>query len=345
MNFIPRTRRWTVWSVTILMVLALFGAMLTLGQVEIPLREIYDILVYRSSSSPAWTTIVLQSRFPMALTALLAGATLSVSGLMLQTTFRNPLAGPSILGISSGASLGVAVIVLLTTAVTPLSTSIQSVGALVGALLGAGVTLALLTLFSALLRNSLSVLIIGILVSYLSSSFISMLNIFAPPEAVRSFVVWGMGSFAAVTTDDLMPFAILCVASIAVGSLCVKPLDSLLLGDRYMRSMGYNVTLTRTVILVAAGLQTAVVTAYCGPIGFIGLIVPHIARMALNTSSHRVLYPVCAISGAIVALFCALVSVMPRNAGVIPINAVTPLLGVPIIVYIMLNTKRLNYLN
>jgi iron complex transport system permease protein len=280
----------------------------------------------------------------MACTAMLAGAALSVAGLLLQTTFDNPLAGPSILGVSTGSSLGVAIVMLA------LGGSIghnlgSYVSILAGALLGAGIIILTLLAFSSIVKSSIMLLIIGILVSHLASSAISLLNFFSTQEGVHSFVIWGLGNFSGVTFERLPIFASLIIIALGLSLLLVKPLNALLLGTRYAENLGVNIRATRNKLLILSGILTAVVTAFCGPIGFIGLIVPHIARLALKSSNHIVLLPATALCGAVIALLCSLISVLPISSGVIPINAITPIIGVPIIIYIILNRKRILYFN
>lgn len=324
---------------------ALFAAMLYCGAVSIPPSEVTTIITGQDTSKEAWRTIVLESRLPMALTAAVAGAALSVAGLMLQTVFRNPLAGPSILGISTGASLGVAIVMLCAASFPAIQETAGTFGVIGGALAGAVAVLAILSLFSSMLRSPLSLLIVGIMVSYLASSVISLLNFFAPAESVRSFVVWGLGSYSGTDLRASVILAVAVTLPLAATVFYTKPLNAMLLGDRYLASMGYRVTRLRSAMLLLSGIITAVVTAYCGPIGFIGLIVPHVCRMAFGTSNHFTLIPACLVVGAAVSLLCALVCVLPSHSGVIPVNAITPIAGVPVIIYIMLNARRLKYFN
>ncbi|MBQ7041139.1 MAG: iron ABC transporter permease [Muribaculaceae bacterium] len=326
------------------LLLILFPACLIIGSVNIPFNEVLNILIGNEATRKTWEIIVLETRLPMACTAMLAGAALSVAGLLLQTTFDNPLAGPSILGVSTGSSLGVAIVMLA------LGGSIghsfgSYVSILAGALLGAGIIILTLLAFSSIVKSSIMLLIIGILVSYLASSAISLLNFFSTQEGVHSFVIWGLGNFSGVTFERLPIFASLIIISLSLSLLLVKPLNALLLGARYAENLGVNIRSTRNKLLVLSGILTAVVTAFCGPIGFIGLIVPHIARLALKSSNHVVLLPATALCGAVIALLCSLISVLPISSGVIPINAITPIIGVPIIIYIILNRKRILYFN
>ena len=336
----------TLTALTVV-VLALAVACLLLGSVSIDARSVFDILMGRGSDNVAWKIIVLQSRLPMIVTAALAGAALSVAGLLLQTTFNNPLAGPSILGVSTGAGLGVAVVMLALggSVGTIMGHNVGTyVATLFGALLGAGVVLVLLIAMSAIVRSATMLLIVGILISYLASSIISLLNSVASEEGVHSYVAWGFGNFQGVSLDQLPLYCSLIVIALVATMLMVKPLNALLLGTRYAQNLGVDTHRTRNVLLLVTGVLTAVVTAYCGPIGFVGLVVPHIARLLLGTSNHSRLLPATMLAGAAVTLLCTLLSVNGPH-GVIPINAITPIIGVPIIIYIIVNRHRIQYFN
>ncbi len=321
---------------------ALIPASLFIGSVDIPPSEVVNAILGQPTENPRWADIIIQMRLPMTLTSGLAGIGLSLAGLLLQTTFDNPLAGPSILGISSGASLGVAIILLMLGGT--ISGFSYYAGVLTGAIAGAGVVMLSLLAFSMIVRSTSMLLIVGILISYLASSAISLLNFFSTHEGVHSFVVWGLGSFSTVTLDRLAVFATIIIVLTTWTFLMIKPLNALLLGQRYAENLGVNITSTRNQLLIASGALTAAVTAFCGPIGFIGLIVPHIARLALSTSNHTVLIPATALIGAIVGLSCAIISVS-FPPGIIPINAITPIMGVPVIIYIIINRKRIPYFN
>lgn len=341
-------RRYAVTIVVLTVALVLLAlACLVFGSVDIPMRDIVAILSGKGCGNKAWEIIILQSRIPMIITAALAGAALSISGLLLQTTFNNPLAGPSILGVSSGAGLGVAIVILA------LGGSIggllgENVGSymaiLVGALMGAGMVLAVLIAFSSIVRSNTMLLIIGILVSYLTSSVVQLLNSVASEEGVHNYVAWGFGNFSGVSVGQMPLYAGIIIAALVGAALMVKPLNAMLLGVRYARNLGINVSRSRNILLLITGILTAVVTAFCGPIGFIGLAVPHIARLSLGTSNHSRLIPATILAGADIALLCALVSVINPH-GIIPINAITPIIGVPIILYIILNRRRIQYFN
>ncbi len=333
-------------AVLIVALAALAAACLLLGSVDIDASAVWTILTGHSSGNEAWDVIVMQSRVPTIVTAALAGAALSISGLLLQTTFNNPLAGPSILGVSTGAGLGVAIVMLAMggTLGSVLGTSAGGyVATLVGAFLGAGAVLLVLVVFSSIVRSSTMLLIIGILVSYLASSVISLLNSVASEEGVHSYVAWGFGNFSGVSTTQLPVYAGIIVVGLAASTLMVKPLNALLLGTRYAENLGVDTHRVRIELLLITGVLTAVVTAFCGPIGFLGLVVPHIARLMLSTSNHSRLLPVTMLAGADTALLCALLSTGFDH--VIPLNAITPVIGVPIILYIILNRKKIQYFN
>ena len=342
------SHRFVVVSIILaLALIALTLACLLLGSVHIDAGEVFNILMGKDSGNEAWNTIVIQSRLPMILTAMLAGAALSVSGLLLQTTFNNPLAGPSILGVSTGAGLGVA-IVMLAMGGTIGGVMGDSIGGymatLLAAVLGAAVVLVILMVFASIVKSSTMLLIMGILVSYLASSVISLLNSVATEQGLQSYVYWGFGNFTGVSLDQMPVFAIVILLSLVASMLMIKPLNALLLGTRYAQNLGVNTKRTRNLLLLITGVLTAVVTAFCGPIGFLGLVVPHIARLALNTSDHTRLLPVTMLAGATTALLCSLVSVTSPH-GIIPINAITPIIGVPIIIYIIINRRKINYFN
>ena len=331
-----------------LLLVVLAAACLIFGSVDIDVASVVRIAIGQDSDNEAWNIIVRQTRIPMVITAALAGSALAIAGLLLQTTFNNPLAGPSILGVSTGAGLGVAVVMLAMGGSIGKMLGDVEVGGYVatlgGAFLGAAAVMALLIVFSSIVKSNTMLLIIGMLVSYLGSSVVQLLNSIASEESIHSYVTWGFGTFAGVTTAQLS----LYVALIAFGLLCsvlmVKPLNALLLGTRYAENLGVNTRHTRIALLMVTGLLTAVVTAYCGPIGFLGLVVPHISRLMLSTSNHSRLLPVTILAGADMALLCTLVSV-GGDHGVIPINAITPVIGVPIIIYIIINRRKIQYFN
>ena len=314
-----------------------------LGAVSIPASAVCDILMGNEVEKASWSFIVWESRFPQCITALLCGAALSVSGLMLQTVFSNPLADPSILGISSGASLGVALVMLAGggTIVTGAFTLSGFLSVIVGAFAGASVVMGLILFLSTLIRNSVMLLIAGIMIGYITSSAISLLNFFATAEGVHSYMIWGLGNFGGVSLQQLPVFSAVTLLGLFTAVLLIKPLNALLLGPRYAENLGVNIRRIRNLLLIATGLLTAVTTSFCGPVAFIGLAVPHIARLMLGTSNHNSLLPVTLLTGSAMALLCNLICVLPGEAGIIPLNAVTPILGAPVIIYVIINQRKL----
>lgn len=326
-------------------ILLLFALNLLSGSVQIPLTDVVSILFTPNTSSeinPTWSYIILETRLPQALTALLCGGALAVTGLMLQTAFRNPLAGPDVFGINSGAGLGVAIVMLwLGGSVTTEMFSVSGfVAVLLAAFIGAMLVTGLIFFFSTLVRNNVMLLIIGIMVGYVSSSAIELLNFFSTEEGVKSYAVWGMGDFGGVSMQTMPVFASITVVGLLLAILLIKPLNALLLGEEYAESLGINTRRTRNLLLIITGILTAITTAFCGPISFIGLATPHIARMILGTQNHTRLLPATILCGSAIALLCNILCNLPGDGGIIPLNAVTPLIGAPVIIYVLVKTKR-----
>lgn len=325
------------------LIVLLFVANLLVGSVSIPAGEVLRILLGEDTGRASWRYIVWEARLPQALTAMLAGSALAACGLLLQTAFRNPLAGVSILGVNSGAGLGVAVVMLLlggTLSAGAFSLS-GFFSVLAGAFAGALAVMALILFFSTVVRSNVMLLIIGLMVGYLVSSVVSLLNFMSTAEGVQSYMVWGMGHFGGVSLRQMPAFAAVVLAGLAGALLLVKPLNALLLGERYAENLGVRVRRMRHVLLVVVGVLTAVTTAFCGPVLFIDLAVPHIARLLLPTANHRLLLPATMLAGAVVALACNLACVLPGGAGLIPLNAVTPLIGAPIVIYVIVRQRTL----
>lgn len=332
------------YSVAVLVALLsalLFVANLFWGAVSVPASEVLGVLMGSAPEDSAWSLIVLESRLPQAATAFLAGAALSVAGLLLQTLFGNPLAGPEVFGINSGAGVGVAVVMLLlqgTFAAGALSLSGYA-AVLAGAFLGALLVIAIILGLSSWVRNSLYLLIAGLAVSYLASAVITLLNYFSTAEGVHSYLIWGMGNFGGVSLEHLLLFAVLLICPLVASFMMVKPLNALLLGDAYAANLGVHTKRARGILLLLTGFLTATVTAFCGPISFIGLAVPHFARLALRTNNHIYLLPSTLLLGGAVALFCNLICQLPGDSGLVPLGAVTPLIGAPVILYVVLRDK------
>lgn len=322
-------------------IVLLTGANLLTGAVAIPWGEVWHILTTGEAERESWRYIVLDSRLPQALTALLAGAALATTGLLLQTTFRNPLAGPGIFGISNGAGLGVAIVMLAMGGQMSVEAfSVSGFAAtLTAAFVGAMAVSGLILLFSTRVRSHTMLLIVGLMVGYLASSAIALLNFAATQEGVRSYMVWGMGDFSGVSWRMMPWFAGLILAGLAASLLLIKPLNALLMGEVYAENLGVDTIRMRNWMLVITGLLTAVTTAFCGPIAFIGLAVPHMARLLVGTSNHQTLLPLTMLTGSAVALACNLICHAPSSSGTIPLNAVTPLVGAPIIIYVIARAK------
>lgn len=322
------------------LIVILFALNLVTGAVRIPLADVVSILVGEDGVRASWRYIVWESRLPQGVTAMLCGAALAVSGLMLQTAFRNPLAGPSVFGITSGAALGVAMVMLL------LGGSV-SIGMLdlsgflavwVSAFAGAMAVTGIIFLFSSLVRNGVMLLIVGLMIGYLSASAVSLLNFFATEEGVKSYIMWGMGDFGSVSMGQLPVFVAVIMAGLLASLAMIKPLNALLLGEEYAENLGVNTIRVRNQLLVITGVLTATTTAFCGPVAFIGLAVPHVTRLVLATENHRLLLPATVVVGAATALLCNLICSLPAD-GAIPLNAVTPLIGAPIIIYVIVKGR------
>ncbi len=318
--------------------LFLFFANIAAGPVKIPFKEALEIIFGKLSTQQSWNHIVLQSRFPQAVTALLAGASLATSGLLLQTLFKNPLSGPSILGISDGANLGVAIAMLYFSVTSYLAT-------IFAAFIGAAVVLCIIIWFSGRVRSNVMLLIIGIMVGYIASSLISILNFNASADKVHQYVMWGMGDFGSVSAEKLPWFSLFTIVALAASLLLVKPLNALLLGESYAANLGVNIFVSRLAVLLITGILTATVTAFCGPVSFIGMAVPHIARLATGAGNHRTLVPLTMLCGASIALLCNLLCNLSSGGSPLPLNAVASIVGAPIIIYVIMNRRNLNYFN
>ena len=335
----------------LLVLLLLFGALLltslALGSASIPLDQIVAILLGGEADHTAWSNIILKFRVPKTVTAALAGMALGVSGLLMQTYFRNPLAEPFVLGVSSGASLGVALVVLTTGAAG--GTLLAGLG-LAGDLLltvaagcGAAITMTLVLLVAVRIRSSVTLLILGLMFGYLVAAMVSLLLYFALPERIQAYINWTFGSFSGVTAAQLPILALIVCAGLLLSAVLVKPLNAFLLGEEYARSMGINLKVARIVIILATALLVSAVTAFCGPIAFIGIAVPHLCRGLLRSADHRLLLPGTILAGACVALCASVIAELPGNNLVLPLNVVTALLGAPVVMLVVMRQVRGNY--
>ena len=328
----------------IVAIVALMIVNLLIGSVKIPVADVCRILIGDEGESVIWQNIIWKSRLPQVLTAIAAGAGLAVSGLQMQTVFRNPLAGPSVLGISNGSALGVAFVVLLSgrlggvalSRLGYLGDAAMSVAAIVGAL----AVMLLIMWIAQRVKGNVTLLIIGVMIGYLANAIIGVLKFLSPEEDVKAFVVWGLGSFSRVSGDEMVLFVVLMCILIPLSFLLVKSMNLLLLGDKYAANLGLNIRRSRMLVILSSGVLVAIVTAYCGPIMFIGLAVPHLARAIFRSSDHRILMPATALCGAVLALLCNFIARMPGFEGALPVNSVTALVGAPIIASVLFRRRQ-----
>lgn len=324
-------------------VAVLFVANLLIGTVSIPVSTVCNVLLGIDGESEIYRNIVLKSRVPQALTAVVAGAGLSVSGLQMQTVFHNPLAGPSVLGISNGASLGVAFVVLMSGSLGGVALSrmgyLGDAAISVAAIAGALLVMALIVFAAQKVSGNVTLLIIGVMIGYLASAIIGVLKFFSAEEDVRAYVVWGLGSFSRVSGDQVVLFIIIMCILLPLSMLLIKTMNMLLLGDGYAQNLGLNIRRARIRIIVCSGVLAAIVTAYCGPVMFIGLAVPHLCRAVFRTSDNRVLMPGVLLVGAILALVCNLVARFPGLEGALPVNSVTAIVGAPVIAAVLFSRR------
>ena len=347
-------KRSLAFLLLVTLILVLFVLNLLLGTVKIPVSDVLRILVEKifdyqtyisnTASGIVFSNIIWSSRVPQALTALMAGAGLAVSGLQMQTVFRNPLAGPSVLGISNGASLGVALVVLMSGTLGGVALSrlgyLGDVAMSLAAIVGALAVMGLIVWVARRVPSDVTLLIIGVMIGYLANAIIGVLKFFSNEEDIKAYVVWGLGSFARVSGDQMVLFVVLMAVLLPLSMLLVKTMNLLLLGDAYARNLGLNIQRARSLVILSSGILVAIVTAYCGPIMFIGLAVPHLARALFRTSDHRILMPATMLSGAALALLCNLIARMPGFEGALPVNSVTALVGAPVIAAVLFRRKE-----
>jgi iron complex transport system permease protein len=332
-----------LWSFCLLVVL-LFILDLIVGNVSIPLKSSFSILTGRPDNEN-WGFIILQLRLPRAVNALLTGAGLAIAGLMMQTLFRNPLAGPYVLGISSGASLGVALFVMAASAfsIGPLSqfNLLSSWGQVTAAMTGAILIFLLIVSVASRLKDSVSLLIVGIMFGSLTTAMVSVLQYFSKPELVQRFVIWTLGSLSSTNWQQLELMVPLIIAGIVTAFFLIKPMNALLLGENDARAIGVNLKQVRYLILISTSVIAGAITAFNGPIAFIGMVVPHLVRMLFGTSNHRIVFPGSILVGALLLLTCDIISQVPGSKILLPINAVTALFGAPVVLWIILSRKNL----
>ncbi len=339
-----RMMKWSAWFLTSLVgVLILFVANVAIGTVSISVPDVMRIVLGGSVSDVSmhevWSNIIFKSRIPQALTAIVCGAGLSVAGLQMQTVFRNPLAGPSVLGVSSGASFGVALMVLLSGTIGGTAMSrlglYGNVAMTIGAAMGALAVMAIIAFVARRVKGNVTLLIVGVMIGYIANAVIGVMKYFSVAEDVHSYTIWGLGSFSGVSSEQIGLFAILMLVFLLFAMLLVKPLNLLLLGENYARNLGLNVERAVMLIIISSGLIVAIATAFCGPVSFIGLAVPHLCRGLFRTSDHRILMPATMFVGAFLALACNLIARLPGAEGALPVNSVTSLIGAPVVIWIL----------
>ena len=313
------------------------------GSVSIPFKDIFNILFGGDISKDSWETIIINFRVPKAITAILVGSGLSVCGLLMQTLFRNPLAGPFVLGISSGASLGVAILILGSSIFGGVlgTSSLSNFSLPIAASFGAFLVLSSVIFAANKVRNTMSILIIGLMFGSLTSAVISVLAYFSEAAQIQQYLFWSFGSLGNLSWNELIVFTCIYTAGIVGTIFIIKPLNSLLLGENYAKSLGINIKKNRNIILVITSLLTGVITAFSGPIAFVGLAVPHITKIIFSSSNHKVLLPATAIIGAIVLLICDAVAQLPTSEFTLPINAITSLFGAPVVIWLLVRKKKL----
>ncbi|MBD3931323.1 iron ABC transporter permease [Streptomyces chumphonensis] len=340
----PGRRRFAVFCVLAVGTAVLFVLTIAVGSYHVPIDEVLRVLSGGTPSDPRWAVIVEEVRLPRALTAAAVGAALAVAGVQMQTLFGNALADPFSLGVSSGASMGVAAVVVSTGGVAGSFTGglagLGRVGVILAASLGAGCVLALVLLLSRWVRSAVTLLVIGVMIGSAATAVVSVMLVYARPERAQQFVIWGLGSFSATTWPDLAVMLPVIGAGLVAALLTAKRLNALLLGEDYARTMGLNVRRSRDLALLGTSLLAGAATAFCGPVAFLGLAVPHLTRVALGTSDHRALVPASMLAGAFLALACALLSQPPGTDAVLPLNAITSLFGAPVVITFLIRSRR-----
>ena len=315
---------------------------ISLGSVSIPAKAIFKILTGDESVKESWRYILLNYRIPKAFTAILVGSSLSVCGLLMQTLFRNPLAGPFVLGISSGASLGVAILILGSSLLFGSTTYLSgTVSTVIAAALGSFLVLLGIVAVAIRIRDTMAILIIGLMFGSLSAAIVSVLSYFSNSEKLQQYIFWTFGSLGDLSWKDLLIFGILCLVGILLSLYLIKSLNALLLGENYAKSMGLNIKRSRFMIIIATSILAATVTAYAGPIAFIGLAVPHLTRQIFNTTNHKILLPAIILYGAILMLICDTIAQLPSSEFTLPINAITTVVGAPVVIWLLVKRKKM----
>lgn len=336
-----KSRNTTLFSIlTVTLLLALL-LNIAFGQVQIPVKEVFTTLLGGNSSKATWDYIILNFRLPKAIVAILVGIGLSISGLLMQTLFRNPLAGPYVLGLSSGSSLGVA-IVIMGSSFFGLQLSEMGFGIILASCLGSFLVLFLVLLLSQRLRDSATILIVGLMFSSFTSAFVGVLTYFSSAEQLQKFTFWSMGNIGNLSWQNILILTICVFIGTVLSLFSLKSLEALLLGENYAKSMGLNLKKSRFIIIIATSILAGSITAFAGPIAFVGLAVPHLAKLLFQTSNHKILFWSTMLIGAIILLFCDMVSQLPGLDFTLPINAITSIIGAPIVIWLLVRKRNVS---
>lgn len=338
-----QTRNTILFTFLLLLLVVTLLLNISFGQVAIPIKEVFKSLLGSSASKETWEYIIINFRLPKAITAILVGIGLSISGLLMQTLFRNPLAGPYVLGLSSGSSLGVA-FVILGAGILPNFLSemlLSSFGIIIASCLGSLSVLLLVLLVSSKLRDTMSVLIVGLMFSSFAGAIVSVLTYFSTAEQLQKFTFWSLGSIGNLSWNNIIFLSNAVLIGLLLSLFSIKSLDALLLGENYARSLGLNIKKSRLIIIFATSILAGSITAFAGPIAFVGLAVPHLAKLLFQTSNHKILFFGTILIGAIIMLFCDMISQMPGIDFTLPINAITSIVGAPVVIWLLLSKKRM----
>lgn len=338
------TRHSILFSVLAVAALLLFLADLSLGSVSIPMREIFNSLTGNGAAKDTWKYIIINYRLPKAITAVLVGIGLSVSGLLMQTLFRNPLAGPYVLGLSSGSSLGVALVILGASVLPDLAGPflVSSYGIVLASCLGSLVVLLAVLVVSQRLRDTTAILIVGLMFGSFTNAFVGVLTYFSSAEQLQKFTFWSLGNLGNLSWLSVLVLFLSIVAGLLLSVLSIKPLDALLLGENYAKSLGINYRRAQLLIIFATSILAGSITAFAGPIAFIGLAVPHIAKLTFRTSNHLTLFLATILTGAIIMLFCDILTQIPGTELTLPINAITSIIGAPVVIWLLLRKQKIS---
>lgn len=333
------------WILLLLLTGILFLFNISLGSVKIPLDSILSIFMGGESQSEAWRYIIFEFRIPKAITAILVGVGLSISGLQMQTLFRNPLAGPFVLGISSGASLGVAILVMAGVSLSSFLGFNVVMGSglqVIAATLGAAFVLLMVMLVSIRIKDSMTLLIVGLMFGSATGALVSVLQFFSNKDQLQEYLLWTFGSLGGLSWNEISIFIPVVLTGITLSYLFMKPLNALLLGERYAQSMGVSLEKSRFWIIISTSILAGSITAFCGPIAFIGVAVPHLTRLLFDTADHKILIPAVALSGAILMLVCDIIAQVPFSDSTLPINVITSLIGAPVVIWVILRGKNVS---